>query len=479
MEHTHGMKPQSLTPLPKVSVDGADNKAYVVGHYDRLTQLPNYYELEHILTRELNRAKRHKSKLALLFIDLDNFKHINTSLGYPIGDKVLLQFSQHLIFSLRHEDIVARPTHMHHIVSRLSDDEFVVVLTHLKHDIDAAFYAKRLLSIFSKPIKIDNTYAYVNLSIGIAVKDDMDMEATELINNASIAMHRAKKSKDSKIEFFTRKLSVDYKRRTKLENGLREALEKKYFYLVYQPQYQLKTGKIRSVEALLRWRHPEFGLVPPDEFIPIAEKAHLIHDIGDVVLKLACQQYRQWQENGIILKDVKLSINISPYQLKQENFLTSLCQILGATDVDPHHLEFEITETAFMTELESSQLILHKLQQLGISLAIDDFGKGQSSLSRIVDLPVHILKIDKSFVLNIQRSKNAAVIVKSIIALGEALGLMVVAEGIETEDQLNYLIANHCAVGQGYFYTKGVNADKVTKLLRLDKENRALRMKAV
>ena len=442
-----------------------DEIIYLASH-DALTDLPNRSEFEKVLDRELARSIRHKKIAALLFIDIDNFKHINDSLGHHTGDQVLIKLSERLLHSIRPEDIAARFTIQHHFLGRLGGDEFIILLSELQHPDDAGTYAKRLMSIISKPININEFELHITVSIGIAIIPNAGTTAQTLIKNADIAMYRAKEMGKNRVEYHTESLNNIYKKRLELENGLHKALEEKNFYLVYQPQYHLITNKVRGFEALLRWKDSILGQVSPNDFISIAEKSGLIIPIGEWVIKEACRQLHQWQSDGIIQNDLKLSINISPYQLIKEHFVKKFSAILNETNINPNCIELEITETALMTQLKGAESVLNDLKQLGITLSIDEFGTGYSSLTRIKELPINTLKIDKSFIDHVTKNKNASIIVKSIIALAKALELAVVAEGAENKKQIEYLLEMGCEFVQGFYFSKPLDKNEVSELLR-------------
>lgn len=437
--------------------------AYLATH-DTLTSLPNRMEFEKTLTKELSRSSRHGSTLAVLFIDLDNFKHINDALGHHMGDQVLCHVSNMLRSTLRKEDTVARLSKLEHFLGRLGGDEFVVLLTGLHDDFGAVAYANRILDMFAKTIKIGELELRVGLSIGIATASDNRIRSDTLIKHADMAMYRAKEMGRNNFQFYSSSLSVTYNRRLKLETGLYHALEEEHFHLVYQPQCDLTTNTIRGMETLLRWEHPDLGPIPPDDFIPIAEKSGLIVPIGEWVIRQACRQYQSWKLHDHT-QNLKLSINISAYQLIRDRFTRTLQDILKKTDMNPQNIEFEITETAVMTDLEGSELVLSELKNMGIQLSIDDFGTGYSSLTRIKELPINTLKIDKSFIQRVTTSQDDAAIVRSIIGLTQSLDLNVIAEGVETAEQVEYLKENGCSLAQGYYFSRPLVPDDFIKLL--------------
>ncbi len=452
---------QDISELKK-----AEEEIVYLASHDVLTDLPNRAEFEKLLSREVTRQVRYKTKMAVLFIDIDNFKHINDSLGHEIGDLVLVEVGKRLKTATRDSDMVARPTQMEHFIGRLGGDEFVVLLTDLKDEIDAAVFAKRIISDFSESFFVNNFELHVTLSIGIALSAYAGQSSDELIKNADIAMYHVKKRGRNNFEFFTESLNEIYKKRLELETGLHIALQQHHFHLVYQPQYTSDGGIIRGVEVLLRWSSPHLGEIPPATFIPVAEKSGLIVPIGTWVLREACVQCKRWESSGLFKQGMKLSINVSPYQLIHDEFIKSIHTILAETGLSASLLEFEITETALMTELEGSENVLNELRNIGIDIAIDDFGTGYSSLARIKELPINTLKIDKSFIQKLSLDADDAVIVKSIIALSKALGLTVVAEGVEEKGQASYLHDNGCELIQGFYYSKPLTPILLEKLLK-------------
>jgi len=435
--------------------------------HDILTNLPNRKEFQNVLTRDVNLAKRNKRSLAILFIDIDNFKNVNDSLGHQVGDDLLVNATQRLRNSFRKSDFLARVEQETSVLARLGGDEFIFLLTDLKDPLDVGTCAKRIFNEFQKPFILNKQEFHIRLSAGIATYPEAGIDAATLIKNADIAMHRAKELGRNNFQFYTEAMGEAYNHRLTLENGLYYALTNNLFYLTYQPQYELSTKSLRGLEVLLRWNHPTLGIIPPSEFIPIAEKTGIIVPIGEWVLRNACEQYVKWQSESKITKEIKLSVNISPYQLIKGEFPKSLRKILNSTGISPSSLELEITETALMTELEGSEDVLNELKTIGVNLSIDDFGTGYSSLSRIKELPISVLKIDQSFIKNVVKNKNNSAIVKSIIALAKALDLMVIAEGAEEKDQVDFLTANNCPMVQGYYFSKPMTAIEVEKLFSI------------
>lgn len=443
----------------------AENEIAYLASHDPLTTLPNRSALLKILEAELANAQRQNKLVGLLFIDLDNFKNINDSLGHHVGDSVLVETAKRLQSSFRKTDILALPIDTGNFVGRLGGDEFVILLLGLDDVSDAGKFAERLAEIFSAPFQIGNFDLHITLSIGIAMFPYAGTTAQTLIKSADIAMYRAKENGRNTVEYYTEAFSEAFRKRVTLEHGLYRAMEMNSLYLVYQPQYNVNTNKIHGFEVLLRWNDPKNGNIPPSVFIPVAEKSGLIIPIGNWVIREACKQYVLWEKSGLNLNDVKMSINVSPYQLIKTSFIQTIREIVTETEINPHCLEFEITETALMTQLDRAENVLAELNNLGISIAIDDFGTGYSSLARIKALPIHTLKIDQSFIKQVTRDKDDAAIVRSIIALAGALELAIIAEGAETEEQIKYLAKNGCSYIQGFYFSKPLNENHMRDLL--------------
>jgi predicted signal transduction protein with EAL and GGDEF domain len=349
-------------------------------------------------------------------------------------------------------------------VSRLGGDEFVILLSEIRHAEDAAISAARILQALGEPHRIDEHELYLTVSIGIAIFPDDGTEAEVILKNADFAMYEAKENYRNTYRFFESHMNARAIARQSLENDLRLAMERQEFCLHYQPKVNLKTGAIIGVEALVRWRHPERGLVPPVEFIPVAEDCGFIVPIGHWVLREACRQARAWRESG--LPPVCIAVNISAVELRARDFVASVRSILTETGFEPHYLELELTETFLMQDMESTAAVLRALKSLGVRLALDDFGTGYSSLSYLKRFPIDTLKIDRSFVCDLTTDAGDASIVDAVIGMGRSLHMMVVAEGVETQEQFACLQRQGCPEGQGYFFSRPVSADKATQLLR-------------
>jgi len=422
-------------------------------HHDFLTDLPNRMLLNDRLTHAIASARRYHQKLAVLFLDLDGFKHINDSLGHAIGDKLLKAIGERLLAGVRKSDTV----------SRLGGDEFVVVLSSIEHSEVAALSATKIIAAAIAPYSIDQQDLHVSVSVGISIYPDDGAEAEALIQNADNAMYHAKEHGSNNYRFFQEDMNVQAVRRQALEASLRRALERHEFELHYQPKIDLKSGKITGVEALIRWRHPERGLILPAEFIPIAESCGLIVPIGRWVLAEACTQAREWQSAG--LPEIPVAVNISSVEFRDKNFLENLRATLNETGLDPCHLELELTESVLMQHVESTAFVLGELRAMGVHLAVDDFGTGYSSLSYLSQFPINSLKIDKLFVQGITSERDDAPIISAVINMGRSLMQRVIAEGVETREQLAFLQSRGCDEGQGYYFSHPVVAEQFAKML--------------
>src|ERR1700685_1060985 len=422
--------------------------------HDFLTGLPNRMLVSDRLRQAIALAHRRSTKLALLFLDLDGFKHINDSLGHLIGDKLLKSIAARLVHCVRASDTVRRQ----------GGDEFVVLLAEVKQSSDVAITAKKILQAVAEPHSIDQHDLHVTTSIGLSVYPDDGLDAETLIKNADTAMYQAKENGRQNYQFFKPAMNVRAVERQSIEESLRRALERQEFVVHYQPKINLKTGDIIGAEALLRWTHPIRGPVPPAQFIPVAEDCGLILPIGNWVLRQACQQAQAWVDAGLPLGT--MAVNISAMQLRNESFLEGVFAILQDTRLDPRLLELELTESVLMKHAESTASILTALRDRGVQVAIDDFGTGYSSLSYLRNFPIDALKIDQSFVSQITTVPGEIIIVKAVIGLGRSLKLRVIAEGVETREQLAFLQAHQCNEAQGYYFSRPVLPEQFAKLLK-------------
>ena len=426
--------------------------SYLAQH-DNLTDLPNRVLLNDRLTQAMALAHRHRRKLAVLFLDGDRFKHINDSLGHVIGDRLLQSVAQRLLDCVRRSDTV----------SRQGGDEFVILLSEVTHPQDAAVSAEKILLAMNAPHRIGQHDVHLTMSIGIVTYPDDGTDAETLVRNADFAMYHAKNSGRNNYQFFKPEMNVRAVERQSLENGLRDAIDRKEFVLHYQPKMNLETGAIIGVEALIRWHHPERGLVPPVQFIPIAEDCGFIVPIGQWVLREACHQARAWQDSG--LRPVRIAVNVSAVELRASDFVAGVNDILTETGLDPRYLELELTESFLMQDSKSTVAVLQALKGMGVQLALDDFGTGYSSLSYLKRFPIDTLKIDQSFVRDLTTDADDASIVTAVISMGKSLHMGVVAEGVETREQLAFLREQSCPEGQGYYFSRPVVAEEFTQLL--------------
>jgi len=430
----------------------ASQIAYLAEH-DFLTGLPNRMLLNDRITKAIVLALRQKRKLALLFLDLDGFKHINDSLGHPVGDKLLQSVAKRL-----HDCIDTSET-----VSRQGGDEFVVLLAGLECAEDAVGPARRLLEAVAGPHMIDGDDLHVTTSIGVSVYPDDGLDAETLIKNADTAMFQAKENGRQNYQFFESAMNVRAVERQSIEESLRRALQREEFTLHYQPKVDLKTGIITGAEALIRWTHPVKGLISPNQFIPIAEDCGLILPITRWVIREACLQAKAWADAGLPL--ITMSVNISAMDFRAENFLESVFSIIDETGFDPRSLELELTERVLMRRVDTTGLILNKLRERGVQLSVDDFGTGYSSLSYLRTFPINTIKIDQSFIRQIGVASDSTSIVKSMIDMGHNLKLRVIAEGVETQSELAFLRAHHCDEVQGFIFSRPVLPEQFAKLL--------------
>ncbi len=427
--------------------------AYSAEH-DFLTGLPNRMLLNDRIDRAIALAARHTKKVAVLFLDLDGFKYINDSLGHPTGDKLLQSIAKRLVDCIRGSDSV----------SRQGGDEFVVLLLELEQAEDAAITARRMLHAVAQPHFIDQHDLHVTSSIGVSVYPDDGRDAATLIRNADTAMYQAKENGRRSFQFFKPAMNVRAVERQFIEEGLRRALERREFALHYQPKVNLTTGAITGAEALIRWTHPTRGSISPADFIPVAEDCGLILPIGAWVLREACEQARAWMDAG--LPATSVAVNVSAMEFRNENFLDDLVAILSETGLDPRSLELELTESVLMKHAAATATILRTLRESGIRVAVDDFGTGYSSLSYLQKFPVDAVKIDQSFVRQISTAGDDTTIVKAVIGMARGLKLRVIAEGVETPEELAFLRAYRCEEAQGYYFSRPVPAQQFAMLLR-------------
>ena len=425
-------------------------------HHDVVTNLPNRLLLHDRITQSIALARRQKRPIAVLFLDLDHFKNINDSLGHGAGDELLQSVAKRLLSCVRGSDTV----------SRQGGDEFAILLPEITHAGDASACAAKILLALNASHSIATRDLHISGSIGISLYPQDGADAETLIKNADIAMYHAKERGRGNFQFFESEMNLKIVERQTLESALRRALEQKEFLLHYQPVVNLETGEITGVEALIRWQQPGRALVPPSLFVPVAEECDLIVPIGRWVLQEACKQARAWQDAG--LRHLRVAVNVSAVEFREPGFVDGVRAILSETGLEARYLELELTEGVLMENAKSSAAVLDELKAMGIHLAVDDFGTGYSSLSYLRQFPIDVLKIDQSFIRQITSNLDDSTIIAAIISMGKSLKHVVVAEGIETDQQRAYLQSHHCEEGQGYLFSRPVAASQLADLLRLN-----------
>jgi diguanylate cyclase (GGDEF)-like protein/PAS domain S-box-containing protein len=432
----------------------AEERVQFLAFYDALTGLPNRTLFQDRLTTALASARRQKDKVALLFLDLDKFKDINDSLGHSVGDLLLKEVAERLKTWGREQDTVAR----------LAGDEFLITLTQVKDVPDVAVAAERLMEAMIAGFFVQGHSLNVSCSIGISIFPGHGADGETLIKNADAAMYRAKTDGRNNFRFFTEDMNAKAVERVALEKSLRSALAREELFLMYQPQMDIATGRITGLEALLRWQHPDLGLVPPDRFIRIAENSALIVPIGEWVVRTACRQAKKWQDEG--LPAVTVAVNVSAVQFRQADFCGLIGRVLHETGLAPQYLELELTESLLLAEADVTLSVLKELKSMGVTLAIDDFGTGYSSFNYLRQFRVSKLKIDRIFIRDVAMNPDDAAITAAIISMAKSLNLKVIAEGVENEAQMSFLRAHLCDEIQGYYFSKPLADDKVADKLR-------------
>jgi diguanylate cyclase (GGDEF)-like protein/PAS domain S-box-containing protein len=434
-----------------------------VAQHDVLTNLPNRALFNDRLSQAISLAERQSKQLAVLFVDLDQFKRINDSLGHSVGDRLLRSVARRLVACVRRTDTV----------SRLGGDEFLILLSQIEHSEDAAITARKILRAVAAPHVIDSKSLDVNVSIGGSTYPADAQNAETLVSYADVAMYEAKQQGRNSYQFFRTDMRARMATRVALERDLRCALGRNEFTLHYQPKVNFQTGQCTGMEALLRWQHPERGLLSAATFVPIAEECGLIVAIGQWVLLEACRQARAWSNLG--LKVVPVAVNVSAVEFRARDFLSGIRAVLIATGLDPQDLELELTEGVLMQDAESAVVTLLALKAMGIKLAVDDFGTGFSSFTYLRRFPVDTLKVDKSFVHEITEDSDGTTIVNAMINIGKSLKHRVVAEGVETRSQLDFLQRHGCDEGQGYYFSHPVTAEQVEKMFNTEVQEGVVR----
>ena len=443
----------------------SERRLHRMAYFDTLTELPNRQFFKEHLQHMIALAQRQKMKLGVLFLDLDGFKRINDTLGHHLGDLVLQATGERLLKSIRASDALIRmdTTQDDISIARLGGDEFTMLLSTIERNEDAATVAERVRISLSQSITFGNHEIYTTTSIGIAIYPDDGKTAEKLLKNADLAMYYAKRAGGNKYQYFSAKMSETALRRLNLENHLRKAIELDELELHYQPQLDIVTGQFSGLEALIRWDCQELGRLFPAEFIPLAEETGLIIDIGEWVLRTACNQAKNWRDQGIPLSH--MAVNVSAIQFLHKGFSKLVAAILAETGLEPDVLELELTESVLINDEDIVLDVLRSLKHLGVQLAIDDFGTGYSSLSRLKNFPIDRLKIDQSFVSNMEQNSDNAAIVVAVIAMAEAMKMRVIAEGVETDSQLDFLTNSRCNEAQGYLLSKPLSSAQAEEFL--------------
>ncbi|MCD4668183.1 MAG: EAL domain-containing protein [Sulfurimonas sp.] len=422
-------------------------------NHDTLTNLPNRMLFQDKLTQMINYSTRHNEKFALLFLDLDQFKKINDSLGHHVGDNILIKTASRLKMALREEDILAR----------LGGDEFTIILRDIKNIQSASTVAQKIIDIMKEPIKSNGHSLFVSSSIGISIFPDDAITKDNLIKYADSAMYKAKDEGRNNFQFYSADMTTQAFERVVMESSLKIAIKEEQFVVYFQPQYNAISKTITGMEALVRWQHPQIGLVLPAKFLPIAEESGLIVEIDRIVMKKAMQQFSKWYQDGY--NPGRLALNLSMKQLNEADFISTLSNLMKSINFQAKWLELEVTESQVMNNPDASIKKLKEISKVGIEVAIDDFGTGYSSLAYLKKLPLDKLKIDRSFVKDIPQDEDDIAITKAIIALGKSLNLKLIAEGVETQEQKDFLVENGCKNIQGYLYSRPIPAEDITLLL--------------
>ena len=446
----------------------AEEQILRLAYYDPLTGLPNRLLFSEQLAKALAQAERQRRNVAVMFVDLDNFKRVNDTLGHKAGDELLRMASARLGGALRAHDSVARVSgeQLPHSIARLGGDEFIVLLTDLQRPEDAVGVAKRVVDTLAEPLTVQGTEVFVGGSVGVAMFPEDGTDVDTLLMNADTAMYRAKSAGRGSFQFYDRSMNASALDRLRMETRLRRALERDEFVLQYQPRIDVISGRIVGAEALIRWQHPERGLLPPADFIPLVEESGLVIPIGEWVIRAVCRQNARWRAAG--LPPVPVAVNLASTHLRERSLPVLVAQALQNSDMPASSLEIEVTESILLVEPELSVSIARELAAMGVQLSIDDFGTGYSSLSYLKRLPIASLKIDRSFVRDLGSDPDDEAIVRAIIALAHSLKLKVVAEGVETQAQLDFLQSLHCDEYQGFLRSRAVNPDEFAQLLRAE-----------
>jgi diguanylate cyclase (GGDEF)-like protein len=444
----------------------AEDRIRYLAFFDNLTGLANRALFREHWSKIFPYAQRHQRKVAVLFIDLDDFKRINDTLGHPSGDKVLISVAERLKSMLRHSDILSRSNvdQLTSLISRVGGDEFTLLAADITMPDQIAGLADRIIEVLSRPFQLENQLITLTASIGISVYPEDGSDIDVLLKNADTAMYAAKEKGRNNYQFFQRAMNDAARARFHMSNRLRQAIDNKEFVLYYQPQFTNNTGVFRGVEALIRWIDPEKGLIPPNDFLPFAEGSGFIHSINEWVIQEACVQAQKWVSAGLF-NDCRMGINISGNNINFKQLAANIIAVLSKTGLDPHHLEVELTERVMMENTDEARQMLLQLKEMGVSIAIDDFGTGYSALSHLQLFPLTTLKIDRSFVMNMDKADNGLSLLHSIIGIAKSFNLKVVAEGVETEVQLSALGRMDCDELQGYLLSRPLPGEEVEQRL--------------
>jgi diguanylate cyclase (GGDEF)-like protein/PAS domain S-box-containing protein len=429
-------------------------KLHYQTNYDKLTNLPNRTRFKDILAQTIETAQLRNEQFAVLFIDLDQFKKINDSFGHNLGDEILVELSKKINDSIRIENTLAR----------LGGDEFAIIIKDIKNMQVPSKVARKILNIIKENLEIQGNKFYISASIGISLFPQDADNAEDIVKFADAAMYKAKDEGRDNFQFYSSDMTTLAFERVLLQSNLRIAIQEEQFIVHYQPQYDTNTNTIVGMEALVRWQHPELGLIPPNNFIPLAEESGLIIEIDRIVMKKAMKQFQEWYALG--LQPGILSLNLAMKQLASHSFINELITVMQEHQFNPYWLELELTESQVMNNPDSAIKKLKEINELGIDIAIDDFGTGYSSLAYLKKLPLDKLKIDQSFIRDLDVDEDDKAIAKAIIGLGESLNLKIIAEGVETKEQLEFLQQNRCHYIQGYFYSRPIPAEQMTQLLK-------------
>lgn len=431
----------------------AEDMIQYLAYHDSLTDLPNRRLFTHRLNKVLEEAKAQQTKLAVIFLDIDGFKTINDSFGHDAGDQLLKAIAKRLVHCVRRDDTVAR----------IGGDEFMFLLPKIHNLANAKIIARKILNVFKQPFKLNENKIHITPSVGVSIFPIHGEDANTLIKRSDTAMYYAKEQGKNNYQLYTEDLETQSLERRVLENDLRKAIFENGIELYYQPKIDIDTGQIVGMETLVRWQHQEFGIIPPSKFIPIAEETGMIIPLGDLILRTACKQNKAWQQQGYL--PLRMSVNLSPVQFKQKNIVENIIGILNETGLGAGWLELEITEMTILENIEEATEKIQQLKEKGIYVSIDDFGTGYSFLSYLKECSIDSLKIDQSFIRGLSNHLNDQAVVSAIISIAHNLNLNVIAEGVETAEQMTFLRKNGCKEVQGYLFSRPVNAEQFESIL--------------